>query len=735
MLTSDRTLAMTDLTKRQWRALAQASPFYLAGEAGVGGLASERLLDRREGLTESEPADASLSSSEEFVQYVVPRVAKVFPDELQAYEQCNGCGRQPDHSKGDGLCCASAPSASEAVDALLMYLFDCTTSALSQGSSVEQTRACASACFSSLITPLSRREQQLLGLYHRKQEQYIYVLSTQRQLLAASQLAVQTLQGVSGPMLTYTQGGASASRRGGEENLTVSTRNSAVFLGNQNLSSRPPPSHATVSGDGTCFSAVQVALSSRAPAASSASSCDVSRAFGREQATLPYERHPQEMPAAEALPVNGSSVAGTRGGSRFCDAPTAPASLLAAMSRCAGCHEVGGDLLLCPQCEEVRHEACGGPHPPEPSKTDKKMPTMSVCKRCAKELNLSSSSSSLRSTTSSSERAELDEYFNSDDESSSLSGFIVNTSDDEVEDDDQSVDDSCGSDGDSAKGNGRCERQQKKHQSKSASSPSRKGQHINKDRKRRCSAGDTQAASERSSASSASSGSSSRIWSRSASLDRALATAAKRKGKKDGLATKADAGDDEGESGAAAPRSEGREGQRCKRHRVRYEDEEGGRRRYKRKRSAADASDTSSLTSSTSSCSWSLPVKKMRALRSSKEKVSSQNQGSTQVPPSPPRQEGSRRMPTRGGKEGMTHSPVDCGSVELLSAQPRRGAMLEDEEELRTLGIASCSASGTPLQQRPSSSKRRQGDAANRHAGCGSFTNVASSSSSSDDRN
>lgn len=43
---------------------------------------------------------------------------------------------------------------------------------------------------------------------------------------------------------------------------------------------------------------------------------------------------------------------------------------LACMHVCEGCQEAGGDLFRCTQCYSVRHEICGGPHPPErPSTT------------------------------------------------------------------------------------------------------------------------------------------------------------------------------------------------------------------------------------------------------------------------------------------------------------------------------------------------------------------------------
>ncbi|CAJ1009517.1 hypothetical protein Q4I28_004831 [Leishmania naiffi] len=725
---------MADFSKRQWRALAEAYPFYPSGVVSVGSTAEYRALDCQAALTHNEIAVPPLSSSEYFVQYVVPRVAKVFPEELQAYERGGGYSDQRDNSNGDRLGPVSPWLATEAVDALLVYLFGCTTSALLPSSSTKQRRAFATTCFAPLITPLSRREQQLLGLYHRKQEQYTYVLSTQRQLLAASQLAVQTLQGASGPILADTPNDVSAPQRGAEESLVASTRESLVFAGSQKASSWPPLAHATVSGEGTSARILQASSSSRAPAASSVKGCEANSTFTSALANIPYEACPLGTSAAAVLLVDSPSVAGTWGDSTFRHARTGAASPLITMSCCAGCHEVGGDLLICTQCGEARHEACGGPHPPERSKVDGRMPTVNVCRRCAKELNLSSSSSSLRSSTSSSERAELGEYFSDDNDDSSLSGFVVNTSDDEEaeEEDDQSTDGDSSRNVNRARVDEKHERHVEKHWPGNASLSPWKGQHAGKDKRRGSAAAATVAPSEVMSTSSASSGSS-RIWSRSASLDRALAVAAKKRHKKHGSLKKVHTDDGDYGVGGSAPRTEGRKGQRRKRHRENSEGEEDRRRPHKRKDPDDDASDASSSVRSASSASLSLSTEKVRRLKAGGKTASSYLHTSAQTPPSPLRKEHSRWVATPANREGRAHSPASRRSAEVLLAQPCRVMALEDEEELRTLGIAASSGSGSLLQPPLPSSKQRHGDIVNRSSGRRSVMNIASSSSSGDD--
>ncbi|KAG5476228.1 hypothetical protein LSCM4_05207 [Leishmania orientalis] len=704
---------MRELSNRQWRALAQAYPFYLADGAGAQGTADDRARDRQAGLAQSGLAAPSLSLKEEFVQCVVPRVAKAFPEELQAYGKGGGCVEQ-ERANGSELVPSAPRSTTEAVDALLAYLFGCATSALSKLSPTKRHRAFTSTCFAPHIAPLSRREQQLLGLYHRKQEQYAYVLRVQQQLLAASQLAVQTLQGVSNSILPDALRDGSAPQQGAGEGLASSARERFIFPAEQEVSSwPPPPAPAAATDDGTSACSAQAALAARAPTASSTNGCDASSAFRSALANFPCEIHSLETSAAAAPPV-----AGTGTDSPFHRLSTYTAPPLIATNRCAGCHEVGGDLLLCTQCGEVRHEACGGPHPLERSKADGRMPTVNICKRCAKELNLSSDSSSLRSSTSSSERAELDEYFGSDDDDSSLSGFIVHTSDDDEAEDDGSSDVS------SANGEEGDGRRRGMQRSKGAPPP-RKGQGGTKGRRRGSAATATAAASE------VMLGSSSHVWSRSASLGRALAVAAERKHEKRGFDKKAHTVSDD-DAGASAPRYDGLEGCRRKRRRGGSEDEESGRSRYMRKRSGGDASDASSLLRSAPSTPSALSTKKARPLHAEK-KLPPRHQTSTEVPPSLQRQEQARRAPALTGKESTAHSPLDHRRADPLPAQPRRAMLLEQEEELGALGIALSSASGSPKVSSSSSSKQRQDGIANRSAGRKGVMNIASSSSSSDD--
>ncbi|KAG5476502.1 hypothetical protein LSCM1_04214 [Leishmania martiniquensis] len=712
---------MSGLSNRQWRALAQAYPFYLADDAGTEDTAGDRTLDRHAGPTQSESAASSISSVAEFVQCVVPRVAKVFPEELQAYERGGEGGGAQAHPNGNDLGPASPCSVAEAVDALLVYLFGCATSALSKWPLTKQRRTFASACFAPLIAPLSCSEQQLLGLYHRKQEQYTYVLRAQQYLLAASQLAVQTLQDVSGPILADAPRGRGVSQQGVREALTLSNCAHSLFTAApQTASWPPPPAHAAASDNGTSACAADFAPPARAPGAGRTNGCSTIPLFTRVLSSAPNASHPPEVLAAAALPVGDSGAISASPRYRTSAAPS-----LIVTNRCAGCQDAGGDLLLCTQCGEVRHEACGGPHPPQPHRVDGRTATVNMCKRCAKELNLSSSSSSLRSTTSSSERAELDEYFGFDDDASSLSGFIVNSSDEE-EEDGLSADDDGGIDVSSAGDNGKGERRR----SKGAPPPRRKGKGAVDERMRRPAttamgvAPEVPLGSSASPTSSASSGSSSQLWSRSASLDRALTGAATRKREKRGSSKKViTRSDDEGSAGAAAPRHEGRGERQRKRRRGGIEDAEKKNSQRPRKRSGGDASAASSLVPSTPSTSSSLPTKE----------AFSQQQTSTRVPSSLQRQVQARRVPTPAGMKSTAHLPLDCCGADALLTQPRRTMMLEYEEELGTLGIASPSASVAPKVSPPSFSQQCQGGSANRSAGRKGAMNVASSSSSSDD--
>lgn len=153
---------------------------------------------------------------------------------------------------------------------------------------------------------------------------------------------------------------------------------------------------------------------------------------------------------------------------------------------CEVCLEGDGDLFQCAHCQGIRHEACGGPHPPptpaRSSRQDTQLsgkgkgggrkganleededeeekgnrgkvggktstsPRLMLCKDCrgAMQLsgddrshNTSSSCSSLRSSTSTDEREELGSLLDTDDDDSSLSGFIVPTSEDEDEEEEE----------------------------------------------------------------------------------------------------------------------------------------------------------------------------------------------------------------------------------------------------------------------------------------------------------
>ncbi|KAG5501983.1 hypothetical protein JKF63_04254 [Porcisia hertigi] len=723
---------MKELSNRQWRALAQAYPFYLTEEAGVGGAAVDSARGRQADLTHGNLLAPSLSSNEEFVLSVVPRVSKIFPEELQAYERGRACCAQQGHLNADGLSPTSSCTAAEAVDALLRYLFDSDGSAHSKDVSTEQHKTVAFRAFAPLVVPLSRREIQLLGLYHRKQEQYAHVLSNQQQLLAASQVAVKVLQEASGPLVAEAPSGERATQRGAKETLASPTCDNLIFLDYQKRVSSWPLLATTCPSCRCNFAhAAHPEPSDCVPGLSSVKGGDASPTFTSVLAGIPYEGHPRETPAAATMSVGVPSVTGTPSTSLHCHAEANAAPALFVVNRCVGCQEVGGDLLVCTQCGEIRHEACGGPHPPEVSQANGRMPTVNACKRCAKELNLSSSSSSLRSSTSTSERAELDEYFGTEDDDSSLSGFIVNTSDDEkAEEDSQSAgDDGGGSDADMRAGNARGEVRHCRHRSKKTLSLSpRKGQHVGKSKKTRSS---TAAASDAASTSSGESSSSLGIWSRAASLDRALAGGS---GKKNGNGSTEKRRAGNGSVGDMEPPRKGRERKRGKRRRRSGEGEEAGRRRRNRKRSGGDATDAS-LTSSTSLASSSSLTKETQGSKARKGNMPSQHQSSTQGPLSPAHQECTRQeVLSPASKKGTVGSSREHCRTEPLSAPPAsKLMMLEDEEELSALGIASSSTSATPLHPSPPSSKRRQGGIANRRAGRKSVMNIGTSSFSSED--
>ncbi|KPI84515.1 hypothetical protein ABL78_6425 [Leptomonas seymouri] len=318
--------------------------------------------------------DSSSTQRAEFEQYVVPRARKAFQEAVEAWMGSRAEDR-------------TTQSPVDAVEAVMAYLFG--RAAIFSTSAPPTVPACAAA-------PLTVRELHLLRLYHRKQEQYEYVHSNQQQLLQASQTAVRALQAAAQAVSTDER---VEEGKGGD--LLDSARESLLWLGG---------AHRVTAG-GPCLSSLED-LPATVPSAAGAGV-----GFTSALASVPYP-----SPAA----VNsGSPFAGSR----------VPPSLTV-VNRCAGCGEVDGDLLVCTQCGEVRHEACGGPHPPERSRVDGSLPSVNICRSCARALNLSSSSSSLRSSTSSSERAELDKYFDSEGETeSSLSGFVVHSSDDEEDDD------------------------------------------------------------------------------------------------------------------------------------------------------------------------------------------------------------------------------------------------------------------------------------------------------------
>ena len=381
----ERHLDIMDLTNRQWRALAQAYPYFFFPTCE----------EAEASATVDAHADVSPKRAE-FEQYVVPRARRAFQTEV-------------DELVGAQACDEPAQPLVEAVEALFAHLFN-RPSVFSSGSTSVKPVCKAS--------PLSAREVQLLGLYHRKQQQYEYIYSTQQQLLESSQAALRTLQSALHTVATAdaaTVGDVNGDTHGGS-GLVDSTRESLMWLsgGSAVAAATLRPSHAHPF-NAKAAQATDATRATTAAALATAAAADVASAsFTSALAGLPYTA-PTLANADVHLPSCGAF----------------PPSLTAA-NRCAGCGEVGGDLLVCTQCGEIRHEACGGPHPLERSRMDGSLPSVNVCRRCAKELNLSSSSSSLRSSTSSSERAELEEYFDSEEDSeSSLSGFVVHSSDEE----------------------------------------------------------------------------------------------------------------------------------------------------------------------------------------------------------------------------------------------------------------------------------------------------------------
>ncbi|KPA74176.1 hypothetical protein ABB37_09437 [Leptomonas pyrrhocoris] len=349
-----------DLTNRQWRALAQAFPYYFS--------TSPDGLD----APAEEASGGNSTKRAAFTQYIVPRASKAFPKEVAAWAEA--------YAKGKNM-----QSPVDAVEAIMAHLF---------GRAALFATSTPPAMPTWAVAQLTARELQLLGLYHRKQEQYEYMHGIQQQLREASQAAARMLQTA---LSAVAAGGVEESRDGG---LLDSTRESLLWLGGASQGTvvgRHPPSLEDLLTD------------------TRAATATATGGFTSALANLPY--------TAPKPNNTGSSFAGS----------AVPPPLIV-VNHCAGCGEVDGDLLVCTQCGEVRHEACGGPHPPERSRVDGRLPSVNMCRACAKALNLSSSSSSLRSSTSSSERAELEDYFDSEEETdSSLSGFVVHSSDEEDE--------------------------------------------------------------------------------------------------------------------------------------------------------------------------------------------------------------------------------------------------------------------------------------------------------------
>lgn len=153
----------------------------------------------------------------------------------------------------------------------------------------------------------------------------------------------------------------------------------------------------------------------------------------------------EKEPAEGCLPSHSSIEPANEKplGSEVAVTPTRFPKVMQPMMMCEECYESTGDLYQCSQCQRVRHEACGGPRPPQSEshrhqqkqqkeKGEGSTATMLFCKRCSRDLGLMSdrsSSSSLRSSTSTDEREELGSLL--EDTESSLSGFIVDSSEEE----------------------------------------------------------------------------------------------------------------------------------------------------------------------------------------------------------------------------------------------------------------------------------------------------------------
>lgn len=369
-----------DFTDRQWKALVLAYPLY--GD-----------YDRCEPVVEESTApDAQFSELfDDFMEWTVPRVVQAFhlnEEESQRQQQRKGV----DHSREDLLPGWRRTVPAE-VDGLLCRLFDVPLTV--SNVSVQNREESEPDSVSSHFVNASRSattSQSMAVCVHRS------LNAVERQLLR----------------LWYKD----RVRSRGYYNHALEQQHCMERAGHALLSCASHFPSAT-RDETTPTMATMMAH----PAARSLSTSHA-QSTAAEAATDMYVAEVRSVLAR--TPFSSSSATAQQ------RELTLPSSAIAVV--CEGCHEEGGELFRCVQCGSVRHEVCGGPHPPDPNSSRD-----GLCKQCAKDLNLSSSDSSLRSSTSSSERAELDAYFSSDseDSESSLSGFIVHTSEDDDEEEEE----------------------------------------------------------------------------------------------------------------------------------------------------------------------------------------------------------------------------------------------------------------------------------------------------------
>lgn len=377
-----------------------------------------------------------MESLKSFVDEGVPRLLRAFDLDKFVEEEENAPlndSHPPLHDDGGQRALSNAAMARND-DAALVYLR--RIPAVVQGllchffgenratASGADTMSCRSGQTPSSFPwpPLTPREVRLLCLYRRKTEQLAYRNDAYQHLLAAAHGAAQQLCG--------------AVAAAGEEAVECSSQ----LLANPTSSSLPCPTRLPPGK-------AAEALLSHAAATD-----------GAGMAGVVFTSMLADIPIATAATATCGDPS-----------PLSASPLLVVNTICAGCHEGGGDLLLCTQCGELRHEGCGGPHPldrgtsssmkrkchpADPGLSRERRneeadgavgghgSTMSqLCQSCRRALNLSTSDSSLNSSTSSSERLELEEYFGSGSDGgtdSSLSGFVVHTSEDDDEEEERS---------------------------------------------------------------------------------------------------------------------------------------------------------------------------------------------------------------------------------------------------------------------------------------------------------